>query len=361
MEDRPVPLDLPEVLRRQLEDDCYSVNRRKRLVRLPCPTNVLTILESYVRHFAINMAAPASPGPRRAPAPAPEGAPDLPAERNVDLCKEMADGLRIAFDSMLPRVLLYPHEQAQYGRLTSSDLFLPERERGANSSPGPGEPSPSPPQLNPLTPPPPGESEPAAPRRRRAEPEPPPPPPPPSSSSRPLRRSARRRPASPDRLSQDSASPPPKRRPQDSPCMPRLFLHLEKTTPVRGGSPDPVPPTPSREEEAALLAGLEGGGRTTETSKVLSWKLVPDSYPPADQPPPPSSIYGAQHLLRLFVKLPEILGKMSLSERNLKALLKHLDLFLRFLAEYRDDLFPESAYVAACEVHHSTRNPKAVV
>lgn len=37
-------------------------------------------------------------------------------------------------------------------------------------------------------------------------------------------------------------------------------------------------------------------------SQVLSWKLVPDSYPPGDHPPPPSYIYGAQHLLRLFGK-----------------------------------------------------------
>lgn len=95
-------------------------------------------------------------------------------------------------------------------------------------------------------------------------------------------------------------------------------------------------------------------------SQVLSWKLVPDSYPPGDQPPPPSYIYGAQHLLRLFVKLPEILGKMSFSAKKLKALLKHFDLFLRFLAEYRDDFFPESAYVAACEVHYSRKNPRVI-
>ena len=51
---------------------------------------------------------------------------------------------------------------------------------------------------------------------------------------------------------------------------------------------------------------------------------------------------------------------MSFSEKNLKALLKHFDLFLRFLAEYHDDFFPESAYVAACEVHYSTKNPRAI-
>lgn len=31
------------------------------------------------------------------------------------------------------------------------------------------------------------------------------------------------------------------------------------------------------------------------------------------------------------VKLPEILGKMQIPERNLRALVKHLELFLRYL------------------------------
>lgn len=82
---------------------------------------------------------------------------------------------------------------------------------------------------------------------------------------------------------------------------------------------------------------------------------MPDNYPLKDQLPPPSYLYGAQHLLRLFgwclsvfccqfpaaiptyfhrgvfisVKLPEILGKMQIPERNLRALVKHLELFLR--------------------------------
>ena len=103
------------------------------------------------------------------------------------------------------------------------------------------------------------------------------------------------------------------------------------------------------------------------TLQVLSWKLTPDNYPLNDQLPPPSYLYGAQHLLRLFgwcllfahitfrlggvrlsvlsatvptltlilvsvsVKLPEILGKMQIPERNLRALVKHLELFLRWI------------------------------
>lgn len=35
-------------------------------------------------------------------------------------------------------------------------------------------------------------------------------------------------------------------------------------------------------------------------NQVLSWKLTPDNYPMNDQPPPPSYLYGSQHLLRLF-------------------------------------------------------------
>lgn len=40
-------------------------------------------------------------------------------------------------------------------------------------------------------------------------------------------------------------------------------------------------------------------------------------------------VYGFGFIFNA-VKLPEILGKMSFSEKNLKALLKHFDLFLRY-------------------------------
>ena len=264
----------------------------------------------------------------------------------------MVDGLRITFDYTLPLVLLYPYERVQYKKVTSSKLFLPIKESTTNNNRNQEELSPSPPLLNPSTPQStesqPNSGEPTTPKRRKAEPE----------ALQSLRRSTRHS-ANCDRLSESSASPQPKRRQQDmSASMPKLFLYLEEKTSVHSRSSSPVPLTPSK-EGSAVLAGFEGR-RTKEINEVLSWKLVPDSYPPGDQPPPPSYIYGAQHLLRLFVKLPEILGKISFSEKNLKALLKHFDLFLRFLAEYHDDFFPESAYVAACEVHYSRKNPRAI-
>uniref|UniRef100_A0A8B9Y1S9 MSL complex subunit 3 n=1 Tax=Bos mutus grunniens TaxID=30521 RepID=A0A8B9Y1S9_BOSMU len=354
MEERTITIEIPDVLKKKLEDDCYYINRRKRLVKLPCQTNIITILESYVKHFAINAAFSANERPRHhhVMPHANMNVHYIPAEKNVDLCKEMVDGLRITFDYTLPLVLLYPYEQVQYKKVTSSKFFLPIQESTTSTNRNQEELSPSPPLLNPSTPQStesqPTSGEPTTPKRRKGEPE----------AFQSLRRSTRHS-ANCDRLSESSASPQPKRRQQDtSASMPKLFLHLEKKTPVHSRSSSPVPLTPSK-EGSAVFAGFEGR-RTNEINEVLSWKLVPDSYPPGDQPPPPSYIYGAQHLLRLFVKLPEILGKMSFSEKNLKALLKHFDLFLRFLAEYHDDFFPESAYVAACEAHYSTKNPRAI-
>ncbi|XP_025131576.2 male-specific lethal 3 homolog isoform X2 [Bubalus kerabau] len=301
MEERTITIEIPDVLKKKLEDDCYYINRRKRLVKLPCQTNIITILESYVKHFAINAAFSANERPRHHHA--------------------------------MPHANMNVH-------------YIPAEKKNQEEL------SPSPPLLNPSTPQStesqPTSGEPTTPKRRKGEPE----------AFQSLRRSTRHS-ANCDRLSESSASPQPKRRQQDtSASMPKLFLHLEKKTPVHSRSSSPVPLTPSK-EGSAVFAGFEGR-RTNEINEVLSWKLVPDSYPPGDQPPPPSYIYGAQHLLRLFVKLPEILGKMSFSEKNLKALLKHFDLFLRFLAEYHDDFFPESAYVAACEAHYSTKNPRAI-
>lgn len=134
MEERTITIEIPEVLKKKLEDDCYYINRRKRLVKLPCQTNIITILESYVKHFAINAAFSAHERPRHHHA-VPHTNMNvhyIPAEKNVDLCKEMVDGLRITFDYTLPLVLLYPYEQVQYKKVTSSKFFLPIKESATN-------------------------------------------------------------------------------------------------------------------------------------------------------------------------------------------------------------------------------------
>ncbi|XP_064413579.1 male-specific lethal 3 homolog isoform X2 [Latimeria chalumnae] len=323
MEEKTINIEIPEVLKRKLEDDCYYINKRKKLVKLPCQTNLITILESYVKHFAINAAFSANERSRHhQTTPLVNMNPYyIPPEKNVELCKEMVDGLRITFDFTLPLILLYPYEHAQFKKVTSSKFFLPIKENASSSSRNPEDLSPSPPLLNPSTPQSidsqPITGEPVTPKRRKVDPE----------AFQSLRRSTRHT-SSCDRLSESSASPQPKRRHAETPAtMPKLFLHLDKKTPVHSGSSSPITLTPSK-EGSTVLAGFEGR-RNNELNEVLSWKLMPENYPQNDQPPPPSYIYGSQHLLRLFVKLPEILGKMHIPDKNLKALVKHLELFLR--------------------------------
>ncbi|XP_063084954.1 male-specific lethal 3 homolog [Cavia porcellus] len=335
MEERGITIEIPDVLRRQLEDDCYNINRRKRLVKLPSQTNVLTILQTYVKHFAISAVSSAKQRPR--PQHTVVGA-------SIALCKEMADGLRITFDHTLPSLLLYPCERAQYTKVTSAKLFVPIKQSPTTSDRSQEALSPSPALLIPLTPQSADCDELATPKRHKTKLE----------VSQSVRRSARHS-THCDRLAQGSTCVG---RQQDTPASTlRLSLQPEKKLPVHSRSSSCIPVTPNKEGNGnAAFAGFEGG---SEINSDLFWKLVPDSYPPSDQPPPPSYIYGAQHLLRLFIKLPEILGKVSFAEKTLKALLKHLDLFLRFLAEYHADLFPESAYVTACRGHCGTKSPGA--
>uniref|UniRef100_A0A674I5E6 MRG domain-containing protein n=1 Tax=Terrapene triunguis TaxID=2587831 RepID=A0A674I5E6_9SAUR len=227
MEERAISIEIPEVLKKKLEEDCYYINRRKRLVKLPCQRNIITILESYVKNFAINAAFSANERSRhhQMTSHVNMNLHYVPPEKNVELCKEMVDGLRITFDFILPLILLYPYEQAQFKKVTSSKFFLPIKENAANTNRNQEELSPSPPLLNPPTPQStdsqPTTGEPATPKRRKAEPE----------ILQSLRRSTRHT-SNCDRLSESSASPQPKRRHLDTPAsMPKLFLHLEKSCP----------------------------------------------------------------------------------------------------------------------------------
>ncbi|KAK1802896.1 hypothetical protein P4O66_021431 [Electrophorus voltai] len=435
-----ISIDIPDVLRKKLEDDCYYINKRKKLVKLPCQMNIVNILESYVKHFTINAAFSAneryrhpqsstqcSMSPHYVP---PEKKQDFERKEesqvflsifgalftdSEELCKEMVDGLRITFDFTLPMILLYPNEQAQFKKVSSSKFVQPISDGAGCSSRALRERSPSP-GLNPSTPQS-TDSQPEHPgghvaaavtpkRRRCAHGD--------SDTAQSLRRSTRNT-SGGDRSVDgggggggggSSASPQPKRRHSDAPPpLPKFFLNLEKRTPVHSGSSSPLPLTPSK-DGSGVFSGLEGRRnnelneaidgscwklRSTKPRKVyhkksiisqrnathrlvmvmlecqyqcllqvLSWRLTPDNYPLSDQPPPPSYLYGSQHLLRLFVKLPEILGKMHLPEKNLRALVKHLELFLRFLAEFHEDFFPESAYVSATEAHYCMKQPRPV-
>ena len=58
----------------------------------------------------------------------------------------------------------------------------------------------------------------------------------------------------------------------------------------------------------------------------------------------PSSIYGPVHLLRLFVKMPEIIGRMQMPQKTSKLVMKYLDSLLEYLESQPNLFTPESVY-----------------
>ncbi|XP_078458875.1 MSL complex subunit 3 isoform X1 [Lampetra fluviatilis] len=379
---KSIVVEIPESLKKQLEEDCFLINKRKKLVKLPCLPNVISILENYVKHFAINVAFTGNERPRHPAQPSPLTPAYVqrctPPEKNVELCKEMVDGLRITFDFALPVVLLYGVEHAQFKKISSSKFFSAanQHKRDDSSTARPKEEG----QHSPPLPTQPSQdcSTPGGGGGVRVKMEP--------DSTPSLRRSTRRAPTGGERTPEGGSSPQAKRRLMDSAHMPRLLQQLDKklTPGAAGGIPLPgvihkeglvlegrkgaelnekIPSSCGNETGDSTQAGSVASTLTTRLSSrlsVLNWRLLPEDHPRYDHPPPPSCIYGSQHLLRMFVKLPELLVKMNLPEKNLKALLKHLELFLRFLADYQEDFFPESAYVPASEAYYSSKHAATI-
>ena len=71
---------------------------------------------------------------------------------------------------------------------------------------------------------------------------------------------------------------------------------------------------------------------------LQEWRLVPDNlYQDTSKKPLESLIYGPIHLLRLFVKLPEIIGLMNtMPVKKKKLVLKYMDSVLEYLQSHQD-------------------------
>ncbi|XP_045538094.1 male-specific lethal 3 homolog isoform X2 [Papilio machaon] len=95
-------------------------------------------------------------------------------------------------------------------------------------------------------------------------------------------------------------------------------------------APPPAPPTLKRTPLSLLL------------EKVSKWRVIPRDESTKHLP---CRIYGATHLARLFVKLPEFLNATNMAESKLKIILKNIDMFIQYLDQH-GEWFGEMHYMS---------------
>ncbi|XP_078661891.1 MSL complex subunit 3-like [Branchiostoma floridae x Branchiostoma belcheri] len=379
-----IPVDIPAVLKDRLEEDHIMICKRGKLVQLPCQPNVITILENYLRFFAAKgtsvsdrlhhqLSRAAQPFVAKFPTPANVHSTRAPPpERNVDLVKEVVDGVRIMFDFILPLTLMYQEEEVQHTQMATR-TFIPLTPSAVQTEAD-----------HAATPPPPkirvtrsASQSPICQDAHRS---------PAGHETYPLRDSAvkvsqgQTTPSKPDglrrsrRFSTDQepalSLPPTQRKRRHSSISHAQPPATARQAETRTPSPPPLIPAPPPGETAPAVdvsdklssvdtAAAEAKVEHKALLDEAMCKLLPDDFN-QDGQNPPSLVYGAQHLLRLFVKLPELLGKMHLPEVKSKILCYHLQLLLKYLADRRDELLPTTAYVSAAEVLGNLRQPKVI-
>lgn len=239
-EEENFPLEFTAVMRDILDLDNELIKNANKLVILPAIPNVVEILESYVREYAINQICGTPDNLRRRYRRRhnhQNGPLDIERiNRSINICKEVADGVRIYFDFTLSGLLLYNEEKDQYVQTQSINIKREIEEGIINSS------------VN------------------------------------------------------------------------------YKTS---GAAP-----STSSVEDMLRSRGCPPAALKFLTSQVLEWHLVPESMY-TEKPPPPSLVYGAVHLARLFVKLPGLLHNTDMQARKLKLVLRHLQLILKYLEQNR--------------------------
>uniref|UniRef100_A0A0K8TGJ2 MRG domain-containing protein n=1 Tax=Lygus hesperus TaxID=30085 RepID=A0A0K8TGJ2_LYGHE len=75
--------------------------------------------------------------------------------------------------------------------------------------------------------------------------------------------------------------------------------------------------------------------------KILSRKLVQDSYRAQKHP---STVYGAVHISRVLVKMPDVLSNAEYGEPKLSLLVEYLNNFMKYLEEH-PEWFGDNHYI----------------
>ncbi|CAL1526835.1 unnamed protein product [Lymnaea stagnalis] len=405
-----VDFEIPDSLKVQLEDDYFLINRKNKLTQIPAKPCVVDTLESFMKTFCVNYLCDPSGGREKTRTSSSKHTLKCSPDKCVSLCKEFVDSLRIIFDFTLPIILLYAAEQQQYESamkdIKFTDLHAKDKEfylrpvgselptsyinhktmksKNINSNHKPERST----QHNSHRPTSPALS--SSPPSEAAPPTPPPPP------RRITRRSVHDTPKSDNLTSKSKASSAgsEQKSPKSSECSP------SKNTVRNEAQTEPIIPIASRtrrraqfdvveissgiivkqepisdtdmditpldlpgsnqfdhlhsngQEVACSAAGTESltlgssRGREDAMDRILGWQLLPPDVI-ANGPITPSHIYGTVHLLRMFVKLPELLKKMHMKDVQLQIIVKFIHHCLQYLVDHQSELFHDKTYIKA--------------
>ncbi|XP_063375716.1 protein male-specific lethal-3 isoform X2 [Cydia amplana] len=362
-------ITLPSALRDRLTFDYHLVVKRGRLSRLPAAPSAAQVLESFVKWFARAGAW----HPQR-PRHDPPMKPDLrDVSCRLNLVREVADGLRVYFDFVLRAQLLYKQERQQYHELcgqflhedeTEEELKSEAEEEGACIDTAAGEAadkedpeeikSPKIPEYSHL-PPDPTEADPPAAAEEQSNHEEP------AGASE----EANNKEPAKSEPSADEADNKREARPATRSGNLNRRLRSHKSAVSQSENEEPAPCTSAGEQRAfeTLSSSVGSSGSSlsecwarpaqepaappTRTplslllDKVAKWQIIPRE----GTEHLPCRVYGAIHLARLFVKLPDFLNATQMPDFKLKLILKHVDMFVQYLDEH-SEWFGEMYYIA---------------
>uniref|UniRef100_A0A1B6FRP4 Protein male-specific lethal-3 n=1 Tax=Cuerna arida TaxID=1464854 RepID=A0A1B6FRP4_9HEMI len=276
-DDDVVPIHLSDAIKRHLELDYRLVTQENKLSKLPCTPNVVTILENFFRHWAMKQLNLSDKGNHSNNSDKTKDFDSI--FRNLNLCKEVADGLRIYFDFTLGSLLLYRQEKDQFRQAVSqpASTYYP------GGLPG--------------------------------------------SIKQEVTDSDCE-----DKFNHEGEDIARKKSLRSSH---KVVTGHEHTN----GKPHPAHLTSlstcSGASTSSMLSGTQCPRLSALISQIQEWRIVPPSAY-SIQPAPPSLIYGAIHLARLFVKLPELLQTTNMSDDKLEIVLEHFGYFLKYLEDHSE-------------------------
>ncbi|KAJ8920482.1 hypothetical protein NQ315_005351 [Exocentrus adspersus] len=278
LEDESIHIELTHDLRKILENDHYLIKDKNKLLKLPAEPNVVTILETYYRHYATNQICGLTEksNTRYRPPPVNNQVKPKPEDiqKSLTVCREVMDGLRIYFDFTLNDLLLYNSEKGQFK--TGQAVFLPPTADVKNEVKSEDDYSHSNSNLN------------------------------------------------NGHFNQNGNDTNSDNNPVNSR---RRTLRSNRSESQSNGNVSPPNGNSTASAKPGSSVGSSNSDITGPMAKTLSWRLLPE-HVHSQQPPPPCLVYGATHLTRLFVKLPELLMATNITEDKLKVLLRNIDLLI---------------------------------